>query len=79
MADIKKVVNISITKSASPIPATFLLQVLEEGKANPDAEILAQLVRGEITRRQAFCLMHPIVSISILPGVLMALLVYILN
>jgi len=63
-------------RPAGPIPATFLLHVLEEGKTNQDAEILAQLLRGEITRKRAFYLMHPVVSISVLPAVLMVVLAF---
>lgn len=78
MADTKKEPHSSI-RSAGPLPATFLLHVLEEGKANQDAEILARLLRGEITRKQAFYLMHPLVSISVLPAVLMVVLAFIMT
>ena len=76
MADTKKVLHISIKKS-SHIPAPFLLQILEAGKTSRSAEIMARLVRGEINRGQAFCLMHPIAAISILPCLLIIPLVYI--
>lgn len=47
----------------SEVPAIFLLQVLEDGRRNEDAEILSQLLRREITRPQAFCRMHPVLTL----------------
>lgn len=42
------------------VPAVFMLQVLEDGRGNEDAEIMAKLLRREITRGEAFFRMHPV-------------------
>lgn len=40
------------------IPTTILLQILEEGRKYRRAEILARVVRGEITPEFGICLIY---------------------
>lgn len=56
------------------IPALILLQILEDDRRNRSAAILARMLRHEITREQAVCLMHP--GLVILGGLLLLLVVY---
>ncbi|MBJ6724125.1 hypothetical protein [Geomesophilobacter sediminis] len=51
--------------SRGPIPATVMLQILEEGRGNRSAEILTKVARGEMTPFVGFCLLHPTLVISV--------------